>query len=160
MAIIQNTDQMIELTYFHPLEAHIVYQVIQFREQEPWKVVVDGELLGSIKKLDGTWCNTGNLVLDEQLTKAIGALIDQQNFQRLPMEIKKHWTEYVQEALAQGDNEYLIICRPEVDFNRFEKVFRTYILELVKDSWEIRFRVYDASMSNDFEVFVKHKQLI
>ena len=151
---------MIELTYFHPLETNQVYQVIQFREQDPWKVVEDGELLGSVEKLEGIWRCMGNQTLDDQLIKGIGNLIDQQHFNRLPLDIKKHWADDVQEALAQGDNQYLVICKPDVDFHRFEKVFHTYISELVKDDWEIRFRVYDAAMSNDFEVFVKHKRLI
>lgn len=151
---------MIELNYFHPQELHKVYQVIQFSTQDHWKVVVDGELVGSVKKLEGNWYSTGKFLLDDQLVNNIGALIDQQNFNGLPVAIKKHWADDVQETIAQGDDQYLVICRPGVNFHRFEKVFRNYVHELVKDSWEIRFRVYDAEMSNDFEVFVKHKRLI
>ena len=151
---------MIELTYFHPLEAHTVYQVIQFRIEEPWKVVEDGELLGSVEKMDGVWRYMGQRLLNDEMIKGIGDLIDQQHFNQLPLDIKRHWADDVQEALAQGDNRYLVICRPDIDFHRFEKVFRTYISELVKDGWEIRFRVYDAEMSNDFEVLIKHKLLV
>jgi len=151
---------MIELTYFHQLDANQAYQVIQFRTGESWKVVDNGEILASIQKPDGTWRCTGDTTLDHQLILAIGALIDQQNFNRLPTEIKKHWAEYVHEAIAQADNQYMVICRPEVDFQRFEKIFRTYISQLVSDDWEISFRVYNAEMSNDFEVTVKHKLVI
>lgn len=145
---------MIELIYFNDA-ASKAYQLIQFRAGEPWRVVDDGELLASMEKLDGRWLVRGKGVISESLIECIGGLIDLQHFNRLPLEIKTHWTDEVQEAIAQGDNQYLVICKPDIDFQRFEKVFRTYISTLVKDEWEIRFRVYDADMSNDFEVFVK-----
>ncbi|MBG6234166.1 hypothetical protein IWX76_000721 [Pedobacter sp. CAN_A7] len=151
---------MIELIYFPPPDAQKAYQLIQFHTGEPWNVVEDGELLASIEKLNGTWRSMGDTKLNDLLIQSIGVLIDKQHFNRLPLEIKKHWTEYVQEAIAQGDNQYMVICKPEIDFNRFEKVFRTYIPGLVSDDWEIRFRVYNAEMSSDFEVFVRHKLLI
>lgn len=151
---------MIELIYFQPSEPQKAYQVIQYHSGEPWIVVEDGELLASLEKLNGTWRSMRDTKFNDQLTQGIGCLIDEQHFNRLPLEIKKHWTEYVQEAIAQGDNQYMVICKPEIDFIRFEKVFRTYIPGLVSDDWEIRFRVYNAEMSSDFEVAVKHKLLI
>jgi hypothetical protein len=150
---------MIELTYFNDDVASKAYQLIQFRAGEPWRVVDEGELLGSIEKLDGRWLVRGKGVISESLIQGISGLIDRQHFNRLPVEIKAHWTEEVQEAIAQGDNQYLVICKVNIDFQRFEKVFSAYISTLVKDEWDIRFRVYDADMSCDFEVFVKKNEL-
>lgn len=144
---------MVELNYF-PEDNESVYQVIQFRAGEPWRIVDAGELLGSIEKLDGSWYLKGKAALAGNLIDGIGKLIDSQNFNQLPQDIKLHWSPYVHEAIAQGDHEYLVICKPDIDFERFEKVFRSYINTLVKDQWEIRFRIYDAMMANDFEVRV------
>ena len=147
-------DDMVELNYFLEGDSQAVYQVIQFRKGEPWRIVDAGELIGSIEKLDGSWYLRGKAALDETLINGIGKLIDAQHFNQLPEEIKKHWSPYVHEAIAQGDHEYLVICKPGIDFERFEKVFRSYIAGLVRDQWEIRFRIYDAAMSHDFEVLV------
>jgi len=150
---------MIELTYFNDDAASKAYRLIQFRVGEPWRVVEEGELLGSIEKLDGRWLVRGKGVISESLIEGIGGLIDRQHFNRLPVELKAHWADELQEVIAQGDNQYLVICRADVDFQRFEKVFGTYIHTLVKDEWQIRFRVFDADMSSDFEVFVKKNEL-
>ena len=150
---------MIELIYFHPVDTHKTYQLVQFRSGEPWKIVEDGEFLGSVEKLNGNWHHRGNSI-EPEVIKDIGSLIDQQNFNQLPLDIKTHWIDFVQETIAEGDNKYLIICKPLVDVYQFKKVFKTYICMLVKDPWEIHFRVYDSNMSNDFEVFVKHQQLV
>ncbi|TDO22921.1 hypothetical protein [Pedobacter duraquae] len=144
---------MVELNYFLE-DNQSVYQIIQFRTGEPWRIVDAGELLGSIEKLEGMWYLRGKNALEEKLITGIGELIDAQNFNRLPAELKTHWSPYVHEALAQGDNEYLIVCKPDIDFDRFEKIFRSYIGTIVKDQWEIRFRIYDSMMSRDFEVVI------
>ena len=144
---------MVELNYFLD-DNQTVFQVIQFRSGEPWRIVDSGELLGSIEKLDGSWYLRGKAAIAEDLIKGIGNLIDAQHFNNLPAEMKMHWSAYIHETIAQGDHEYLVICKPAIDFQRFEKLFRSYISNLVKDQWEIRFRVYDAEMANDFDVRV------
>jgi len=146
---------MIELTYFSKNDDREAYQVIQFRTGEPWRIAVKGELLGSIEKLDGVWYGRCILGLDDHLVQDIGNLIDIQYFNELPQVLKTHWQDYIHEAVAQGDNQYLVICKPDIDFERFERVFKAYIPALVKDEWEIRFRVYDAAMATDFDVLVK-----
>ncbi|PYF74049.1 hypothetical protein [Pedobacter nutrimenti] len=146
---------MIELAYFPPGTERVVYQVLQFRSGEPWRIVDGDELLGSIEKLEGEWSVRGKTEIDQDLVKRIGQLIDQQNFNRLPWDIKLHWKTDVQEVIAQGDDQYLVICRPGIDFDSFERLFRECIADLLKDRWEICFKVYNAQMSADFEVRVK-----
>jgi hypothetical protein len=149
---------MIELTYFE--NSTQLFQVIQFRAGDSWRIVLDGELLGSIIKLDGQWVANRNTILVKGLVESIGKFIDLQHFNQLPAELKTRWSMYIQQVIIQGDDQYLIVCWPETDFSRFEKIFRTYISTLVKDRWEILFRVYDSEMSADFQVLVKQGMLV
>lgn len=144
---------MIELDYF-PRGNAGVYQLVQFRAAEPWRVVESGELLGSLVKTDGVWQLKGNSGLSMELLEDIGRFIDGQEFNLLPMIIRNRWPDEVTEVVAQGDNGYLVVCKDGIDFERFEKVFRAYLPGLVKDEWAICFRVYDAGMNADFEVVV------
>lgn len=144
---------MIELDYF-PRGTGDVYQLVQFRAGEPWRVVEGGELLGSLVKSDGVWQLKCNSVLSMDLLEDIGRFIDGQEFNLLPMTIRNRWPDEVMEIVAQGDNSYLVVCKDGIDFERFEKVFRAYLPGLVKDEWTICFRVYDAGMNADFEVLV------
>lgn len=146
---------MIELDYFPDESEDVVYQVLQFRTGEPWRIVHTGELICSMEKLEGLWYVKGKVQMPRELIDGIGRLIDQQHFNRLPLELKSHWEAYVQEAIAQGERRYLVVCKEGIDFGRFEKLFKAYIMNLVRDPWEICFRVYDAGMSDDFEVVVK-----
>lgn len=149
---------MIELTYFE--NSTQLFQVIQFRAGEAWRIVHEGELLGSILKMDGLWVANRKSILVEDLVASIGKFIDLQHFNNLPNELQAHWPMYIQEVIVQGDDQYLIICLPEIDFSRFKKLFKTYISTLLKDRWEILFKVYDAEMSADFQVQVKHGELV
>jgi hypothetical protein len=151
---------MIELDYFPDGVDGVVYQVLQFRAGEPWRIVYAGELIWCMEKLDGLWYVKGKVSIPQELIEGIGGLIDQQHFNRLPMEIKIHWKAYLQEVIAQGDRQYLVVCKTGIDFERFERLFRAYIMNLVRDPWEICFRVYDAEMSEDFEVVVKGSMLV
>lgn len=151
---------MIELDYFPDGVDGVVYQVVQFRAAEPWRIVYAGELICSMEKLEGLWYVKGKARIPQELIEGIGVLIDRQHFNRLPMELKMHWEAYVQETIAQGDSQYLVVCKAGIDFERFEKLFRAYIMNLVRDPWEICFRVYDAGMSEDFEVVVKAQMLV
>jgi hypothetical protein len=146
---------MIELDFFPDGVNGVVYQVLQFRAGESWRVVYAGELICCMEKLEGLWYAKGKVILPQELIKGIGRLIDAQHFNLLPIELKQHWEAYVRETIAQGDNQYLVVCKDGIDFERFEKLFRAYIMNLVRDPWEIRFRVYNAVMSEDFEVVVK-----
>ena len=149
---------MIELTYFE--NSTQLFQVIQFRAGEAWRIVHEGELLGSIIKMDGLWVANRNSILVEGLVASIGKFIDLQHFNNLPEELKSHWPMYIQQVIIQGDDQYLIVCLPEIDFSHFEKLFKTYISTLLKDRWEILFKVYDAEMSADFQLLVKQGFLV
>lgn len=143
---------MIELVYFDQNIVTKAYQVIQFRSGESWRVARDGELLGSMEKLDGVWRGCVGTDLPAELVDRIGRLIDAQHFNRVPDDIKTHWPAQVQEVIPTGDVEYLVIAKPEVDFERFVKIFAAYVPHLLKDEWPVLFKVYDAAMNEDVQV--------
>ncbi|WP_231425351.1 hypothetical protein [Pedobacter sp. Leaf250] len=149
---------MILLDYFigegEGLEA---YQLVRFSRSEVWNVLCDGFLLGSLKKKDGKWLedSAGNLSKHE-LVK-IGDFIDRQHFNSLPYRIKEHWEEYVEEVIMQTDSEYLVVTIAGSNFERFEKMFRSFISELIEDSWPIHFKVYDSGFEREFEMFGTQK---
>lgn len=100
---------MIELDYFPDGVDGVVYQVLQFRSGEPWRVVYAGELICCMEKLEGLWSVKEKTRIPQELIEGIGGLIDQQYFNRLPMEIEMHWEAYLQEVIAQGDGQYLVV---------------------------------------------------
>ncbi|SMC54342.1 hypothetical protein [Pedobacter africanus] len=143
---------MIELVYFDRNAVTEAYQVIQFRAGESWRIARDGELLGSVEKLNGVWRGREGSKLAEELIGNIGRLIDAQHFNKLPSDIKLHWPAQVQEVIPSGDEEYLVIAKPEIDFERFVIIFTAYIPHLLKDEWLVLFKLYDAGMNQDWEV--------
>jgi hypothetical protein len=146
---------MIELTYFSQQETGSpVYQVIQFNPGEPWQLVNGDEVIGTVDKQHGLWNLRSWSPVPEGLVTGIGQLIENQHFNRLPALISQRWSEYVQQVVVVSDREYLVICTDGIDLEHFEKLFRGSVSELVKDEWRIRFRVYDALMSADFELLV------
>lgn len=146
---------MIELIYFSEKQNGIpAYQVIQFNPGEPWQIVEGDEVIGRMQKQGGLWSLHALSNIPDGLVTGIVNLIEQQHFNRLPAKIKEHWESYVHEVITQSDTLYLIVCKQGIDFDRFKKLFWGYIGELIKDPWQIRFRVYNADMSDDFEVLV------
>lgn len=146
---------MIELIYFSEKQSGIpAYQVIQFNPGEPWQIVDGDEVIGRMQKREGLWSLHALSTIPDGLVSGIVKLIEQQYFNKLPAKIKEHWESYILEVLTQSDALYLIICKHGIDFERFKKLFWGYIGELIKDPWQIRFRVYNADMSDDFEVTV------
>jgi hypothetical protein len=143
---------MIELVYFDQNAIDKAYQVIQLRSGESWRVARDGELLGSLEKLDGVWYGRGRSELAAHLVQHIGELIDAQHFNQLPGDIKTHWPGQVQAVIATGDAEYMVVARPQIDFERFAKVFSAYIPHLLKDEWPILFKLYNAEMTEDIQL--------
>lgn len=147
---------MIELPYFlETYQDSKVYQVIQFNPGETWQIVAGDELIGRLEKLYGLWNLSAEMEVPAGLLKGVAQLIDEQHFHQLPFDIKMHWAADVQEVLVQSDAEYLVVCKPGICFERFEKLFRGSINLLLKDEWEIRFRVYNSNMSDDFEVLTR-----
>jgi hypothetical protein len=144
---------MIELTYFSEMDTgRQAYQVIQFRPGESWQIVEGDEVIGRMDKQHGVWRLCGEVNLPEGMVSGIAGLIEAQHFNRLPLDIKSHWSQYVHEVVVRSDTEYLVVCKVGIDFSAFERLFRECVSGLIKDPWEIRFRVYDAVMSADFEV--------
>jgi len=146
---------MIELVYFsEESEGTPAYQIIQFNPGEPWSIVDGDELIGCMKKSKGFWNLYAVAAVPDGLATGIAKLIETQHCYQLPEEMKMRWPDQVQEVIVQSDDRYLVVCKSDVDFERFEKVFRNFICELLKDEWPIRFMVYNADMTADFEVLL------
>lgn len=147
---------MIELIYFsEKTEGKPAYQVIQFNPGEPWSIVDGDELIGCMKKSGGLWNLYTLADVPAGFATEVADLIESQHFNTLPGEIKIRWADNVQEVVVQGDDCYLVICKAGIEFERFEKIFRGFIGEMLKDEWQIRFRVYNSDMSADFEIIHK-----
>lgn len=146
---------MIELIYFSAEEnGKKAYQVIQEKPDEPWQIVDGDELIGRMEKMLGFWNLRCWGEIPEGMVSGIARLIEGQHYNQLPVDIKTHWADYVHEVIPRSDAEYLVICKARIDFCRFQKLFGECVAGLIKDEWQIRFRVYDADMSRDFEVFI------
>lgn len=122
---------MIELAYFLPDENDkvVVYQVIQFSPDDPWRVVLDGELLGSFDKFEGQWRQLSGEDFSNQLFLGIVNFVDMQNFNDLPAALMARWNKQIQEVVSRSDQEYLIVCKPELD----SKVLKEYSPGLYPD---------------------------
>ena len=146
---------MIELVYFskhqRPRKA---YHVIQEKPGEPWQIVDGDELIGRMEKMQGLWNLRCWGEIPEGMCMELANLIESQHFNYLPAEIKSHWQAQVHEIIPQSDDEYLLVCKPGIDFERFVKVFSAYVPCLLKDEWPITFNLYDAGMNEDATVSV------
>lgn len=149
---------MIELIYFAKNgEAKKAYQVIQFRRGEPWQIVEGNELIGEMYSLEGFWKLHPHGDVPEGMCKDLVKLIESQHFNRLPDEIKSHWPGKVLDVVVKCDAEYLIICQPDIDLERFVRIFSAYAPHLLKDEWPIVFKIYNSQMSEDFEVTIERR---
>ncbi|RZJ89738.1 MAG: hypothetical protein EOO20_10175 [Chryseobacterium sp.] len=128
------------------------YQLIRFSGSEVWNVLCEGFLLVSLRKQAGEWLpeNGGSLAL--ALLEKVGDFIDRQHFNLLPSRIKAHWEEFVQDVVMQTDSAYLVVAKSGVSFSRFERLFRSFVAELLEDPWPVSFKVYDADFEREFEV--------
>ncbi len=130
------------------------YQLVRFGEGEPWNILYHGFLLGSLTKVDGLWIAENASGLNGEQIFALGKFIDSQPFNQLPDRIKTHWEEFVKEVVLERNNSYLVICREEIDFAMFSLMFDAFIAELVEDGTPVRFKVYNATFSDDFQLAV------
>jgi hypothetical protein len=130
------------------------YQLVRFAEGEPWNVLYNGFLLGSLAKVNGAWISANGENLDGERILSIGRFIDSQHFNLLPDKIKTHWEESVREVIMENDSSYMVICRDDIDFGRFKRMFSSFISELVEEEWPVTFKVYNAAFSDDFEIEV------
>lgn len=144
---------MVTLNFLYDISKETQLYILKQEERNnPFKVFYNEELIVEIDQVKDKWIQISEGSLDNHLLYRIGEFIDRQNYRKLPNEIKTHWFNDVEEALATADDFYLIITRTETDFDRFEKTFRNYISNLVKDEWQITFRVCDADFNNEFIV--------
>lgn len=145
---------MIELAcFFTKADAEIlVYQVIQFSPEDSWRVVLDGELMGSIDKFNGTWKQLSGDDFPGELFDEIVTLIEKQYFNQLPSALMSRWNNIIHEVVARSDHEYLVVCRSGVSFESFKGIFSKFVPGLLKDEWPISFQVFNHDFSDDFTV--------
>ncbi|MCX2474911.1 hypothetical protein OQZ33_11265 [Pedobacter sp. MC2016-05] len=149
---------MIKLHYIHedPTESlgFCAYLLLQEENQQSFIILNDDEILGQIELINGYWRNLSDQKLDEQFVQSIGKFLKGQQFLKLPKLIKDRWPMWVEEVIVQSESMYLIVAKPNIEFHSFEKIFRDFIPQLVKDEWLICFKVYDAKFEAGFELEV------
>lgn len=144
---------MIELIYFLKAgDLASAYFLLQSKRGEPWQVVLGDELIGLLDRSGGSWQLDSWVEVSEGLCEGLGGLVDSQHFNRLPEAISLHWPAIVREVVVVSDSEYLVICRPGIDFGRFVRLFTAYVPHLLKDEWQIVFKIYDSDMSEDIQL--------
>ncbi len=145
---------MTELDYFFEGEdeGSELYQLIRFGAGEPWRIVLDGELLGSLEKLQGTWRQLSGDDLNKQLFSMLTGHIDAQNFNSLPGEICSRWPNLVEKVMFRSDAAYMVICKEGISFKSFERIFSRFVPGLLKDEWTVSFQVFNHDFSDDFSV--------
>ena len=143
---------MIELNYFSETpngEMH-AYQLIQFAKDGHWSILDGDEFLGSIKRREKKWVAVSGEYLSSAMIEGAGNLIDQQFYHTLPTDICARWPKLVAEVIAKTDGEYMVVCKPLINFEAFERIFTKFVPGLIKDEWPVDFQVYNHDFSEDF----------
>ena len=150
---------MIELDFFFNLtNGDIMHlQLKQFKVTEPWTVLLHDQELGKIIKEREGWKQLSGNVLPEKLIHGMGVFIDEQQHQYLPDEIKLRWPALIEEIIVNSDAEYMVICKPFVDFRSFEKMFEEFVPGMIKEEWVINFKVYSHNFDDDFVKQLRRK---
>ena len=145
---------MIELEYFFDRgdETVEVYQLIQFEPREPWRIVLDGELLGSLENQAGTWRQMSGNDIGEALFQGLTNHIDDQYFNSLPGAICSRWPNLVEKVILRSDAEYMVICKEGINFEGFERIFSKFVPGLLKNEWPVKFDVFDHDFASDFSI--------
>ena len=149
---------MIELEYFLPQAEEdevLMYQVIQFSPDDPWRVVFNGELIGSLDKIEGKWIQVSGKDFSNQSFEDISNFIDKQNFNDLPAALMSRWNKQIHEVVPRSDQEYLVVCKDGIGFKSFEGIFSRFVSGLLKDEWPVNFRVFSHDFSEDFTILTK-----
>lgn len=143
---------MIELEYFFEMGNGAVrgYQLIRFGAGEPWRIVMDGELLGSLENLHGSWRQLSGDDIGAELFDGLTGHIDHQYFNSLPGEICSRWPNLVEKVILNSDTTYMVICKEGISFNSFERIFSRFVPGLLKDEWAVKFQVFNHDFSDDF----------
>jgi len=130
------------------------YVLVQNQSNEPFLILDDDEIICTIDEIEGEWKSISESLIDQATILSIGKFIDSQLYRRLPTEFKKHWPGWIEEVIVQSDEVYLLVTKTDIAFERFEKIFRNYIKGLVKEEWQIIFKVFNANFSANFEVII------
>ncbi|NII82185.1 hypothetical protein FHT21_001230 [Pedobacter sp. SG908] len=143
---------MIELDFFFNLPNRDImhFQLIQLSREEPWTVFYCDHVLAGIIKEGKEWKQLSGEVLPEELLQNIGLFIDRQQYRKLPDELKWRWPKLIEEIIVNSDSEYMVICKPFVNFRSFEKMFEKFVPAMIKDEWAINFKVYSHDFEEDF----------
>jgi len=153
---------MIKLHFMHEDSKEIlgfkVYLLLQNQSGQPFEIWDEQKFLGKIDVLNDRWANVSSQKLDIQLIEDMGRFIDRQHYRQLPVEIKKRWPGWIGEVVVVTEEEYLVISKPYIEFAQFEKVFRNYIAQMVRDEWKMFFRVFNADFSDEFSLHLQPKQ--
>jgi hypothetical protein len=147
---------MIEIDFFYPqdLGQPLAFQLIRFAREEPWDIVLHGELLGRIEKKDGHWRGCFSNDLPDNFILLAGQLIDAQHYNQLPSQIKDRWAKQVAEVITESDRAYMVVCKPEINFLAFKGIFSRFVPGLLKDEWAVKFKVFSHDFNQDFELLV------
>ncbi|UKT62295.1 hypothetical protein [Pedobacter mucosus] len=128
---------MIKLHYIHedPTQAlgFSAYLLLKDKHKHSFLILSDDEILGEIDLINGEWQNLADRKLDEQFVKSIGTFISAQQFLNLPNLIKSRWAAFVAEVVVQSESDYLIVTKPNIEFRSFERIFKEFIPQLIKD---------------------------
>lgn len=143
---------MIELDFFFNLPNGDIkhFQLKQTKGTEPWTVFLHDQELGRMIKEREGWKQLSGDVLPEELMHSMGVFIDEQQHQCLPDEIKLRWPGIIEEIIVNSDVEYIVICKPFVNFRSFEKMFEEFVPGMIKEEWAINFKVYSHNFDEDF----------
>ncbi|MDQ0639897.1 hypothetical protein QF042_003462 [Pedobacter sp. W3I1] len=150
---------MIQLDFFFNLPNGDImhFQLIQLSRDEPWTVLDQNQVLARIAKEEEGWKQLSGKALSEEILQNIGLFIDRQQYQKLPNEIKLRWPKLVEEIIVKSDSEYMVICKPFVNFRSFEKMFEKFVPAMIKDEWVINFKVYSHDFDEDFFKLLSRK---
>ncbi|MCX2586294.1 hypothetical protein [Pedobacter sp. MR22-3] len=148
---------MIELEFFSRKanDELLIYQMIQFSPEDPWRLLLEGELLGSMEKSEGTWHQVSGTDFSPSFLRELAAFIDQQNFNHLPLALTSRWGNLIHKVIIKSDREYLVVCKADISFRSFEGIFSKFVSGLLKDEWSVTFQVFNHDFSDDFTVQAK-----
>jgi len=129
--------------------------LLQEQPEGPFLILDGDEILGQLDFINGCWCNSSNPQTDDEFMNAVRTFINAQQFLKLPVQIKKRWPMMVEEVIVKSESSYLLVTKPGVNFSSFERIFKDYISELVKDEWALCFEVFSADFNDDFIFKIK-----
>ncbi|MGM9478172.1 hypothetical protein ACS5PU_17230 [Pedobacter sp. GSP4] len=144
--------------FFDPSYGHGgVFRLMMFTDNGFWAVVAGDKLLGRIEKQEGKWVQILGDPFPAELIENAGLLIDGQHFNHLPGDISARWPKLVEKVVRKSDSEYMVICKPSINFKTFERMFTTFVPAMIKDEWPIHFAVYNNDFSDDFVAALSRK---